>query len=75
MKIIHKTVRHIEWMHVCIFFIEELYEKNDAKNEEFSWLLLSYVIEKYPMKKSLDICLGFLEYANRIIEYILKGFY
>ena len=62
-------------MHACLFFIEELYKRNDIKNPEFSWILLVNLIEKYPMKKSLDICSLFLDYISPLAAYILKGCY
>lgn len=60
-------------MHVCLFFIEELFKRNDSESSEFSWLLLANLIEKYPMKKSLDICHIFLDYIYPLITFILKG--
>ena len=61
-------------MHACLFFIEELYKRNDTKTPEFSWILLANLIEKYPMKKSLDLCCSFLDYIHTFIPYIIKGF-
>lgn len=69
LNIIGKTVNNIEWMHACFFFIEELYHKNT----EFSWVLLAHLVEKYPMKKSFDICLQYLDYISKIFEYLSKG--
>ncbi len=62
-------------MHACLFFIEELYKRNDTKTPEFSWILLANLIEKYPMKKSLDLCCSFLDYIHTFIPYIIKGLY
>ena len=45
----------------------------DTKTPEFAWILLANLIEKYPLKKSLDICSSFLDFLSPLANYVFKG--
>ena len=48
-EILEKVVNNIEWMHVCLFFAEEILLRNEPNSNDFGWFLIANLIEKYPM--------------------------